>query len=153
MRYRRLTIALMLLTALFMMSCRSSKQTLQQRQTERVADTVRETVFVFDTVRETVTVYDTIREKTTIRLNADGDTMSRTTEREHVSDRTRERAQATQQMATSQRSHDEESASDEKQTVIEQPKRWLPWYTLMIIGWGLGLLTAWGIMTLIRRKL
>lgn len=105
-----------------MMSCRSSKQTLQQRQTERVADTVRETVFVCDTVAETVAVYDTIREITTIQLNADGDTMSRTTEREHVSDRTRGRASASHQTATSQRSHEEESTSDEKQTVVEQPK-------------------------------
>lgn len=153
MRSTKFKIALMLLTALFMTSCRSSKPMLEQRQTERIADTVRETIYLCDTVAETVTVYDTIRETTTIQLNAEGDTMSRTTEREHVSDRTRERASASQQTATSQRSHDEESTSDEKQTVIEQPKRWLPWYTLMIIGWGLGLLTAWGIMALIRRKL
>lgn len=153
MRSTKFKIALMLLTALFMTSCRSSKPMLEQRQTERIADTVRETIYLCDTVAETVTVYDTIRETTTIQLNADGDTMSRTTEREHVSDRTRERASASQQTATSQRSHDEECTSDEKQTVIEQPKRWLPWYTLMIIGWGLGLLTAWGIKALIRRKL
>ena len=108
---------------------------LDQRVTERVNDTVRELVTVFDTVAEKVTVYDTIREKTTIQLNAEGDTVRKDTEREHVSDRTRERASASQQTATSQRSHEEESSSDEKQTVVEQAKAKSRWGAFW---WGFG---------------
>gem|GEM_PF-5459279 len=105
------------------MSCRSSKQTLQQRQTERVADSVERLVFVnvHDTIRETV--HDTIRETTVIQLNAEGDTTSRTTDRERVSDRTRERSSTSQKSEASKSIQEEESSKDEKQTVIEQPKQ------------------------------
>ena len=122
-----------------MMSCRSSKQTLQQRQTERVADTVERLVYVVerDTIREVV--HDTIRETTTIQLNSEGDTTNRTTERERISDRSRERANASQQTTASMSSHEKETASDQKKTVIEQPKSTpiKPFLWGMLIGIGL----------------
>ncbi|MBR1644327.1 MAG: hypothetical protein IJ684_03025 [Bacteroidales bacterium] len=122
---------------------------MEQRLTERVNDTVREQVVVFDTVGETVRVFDTLRETTTIQLGADGDTIRKETEREHVSDRTRERASASQREATSQQSHEEERTADEKQTTVEQPKRG-PVYTFFM-GMGIGVILAlFGVIILIR---
>ena len=122
---------------------------MEQRQTERVNDTVREQVVVFDTVGETVSVFDTLRETTTIQLGANGDTIRKETEREHVSDRTRERASASQRETTSQQSHEEEKTTDEKQTVVEQPKHG-PVYTFLM-GMGIGVILAlFGVIILIR---
>lgn len=131
----------MLATALFMTSCRNSRQMLSQMQTERVNDTVRELVLVTDTVREQVIVYDTLRETTTIQLNADGDTVSRTTEREHISDRTRDHAKATQQMTATESVHQEASTDNKKETVEVEPKvksRWSAFWW----GYGVGSVTS-----------
>lgn len=114
---------------------------------------MRELVTVYDTVAETVTVYDTIREKTTIQLNAEGDTVRKETEREHVSDRTRERASASQQTATSQWSHEAESSSDERQTVVEQGEG-TPWRVLgrgVVAGFLCGITGTLGLLRLIRK--
>lgn len=98
----------------------------------QVFDTVRQVVLIADTLHEQQTVYDTLRETTTIALNAQGDTVSQTTEREHISDRTRERARATQLVATSESSHQETASNEEKKTVVEQPKS-KPWKAFL---WG-----------------
>lgn len=108
---------------------------MEQRTTERTADTVERLVYVdvHDTIRETV--HDTVRETVTVQLNAQGDTTRKDTEREHVSDRTRERASTSQQTEASTSRHEEESSKDEKQTVIEQPKAKNRWGAFW---WGFG---------------
>lgn len=142
----------MLVTVLFTTSCRSSRPTVEQRQTERVFDTVRELVVQRDTVREQVTVRDTLRETTTITLNAEGDTLRRETERERISDRTRERASATQQVSTSESGHREATASEEKQTVEEKPKDWRKIFQWGVVaGWLCGVIGAIGIIRIIRQ--
>ena len=126
---------------------------MEQRTAERVCDTVRQQVTVTDTVAERVTICDTIRETTTIQLNAAGDTTRRETAREHISDRRRERAQASQQTATSQRSHEAESESREHEAVVEQPKAkpWKSYLWVALAGAVAGILGTIGLIRLIKR--
>ena len=128
---------------------------LEQRQTERVYDTVRQTVLVTDTLCEQLTVRDTLRETTTITLNAEGDTTSRTTEREHISDRTRERSTATQQLATTESSHREDrevAISEEKETAVGQPEAKWGWAFQWGVVAGLlcGIINTLGTLRLIK---
>ena len=140
----------MLSTALCMMSCRSSKPTLEQRQTVQVFDTVRQVVLIVDTLHEQQTVYDTLRETTTIALNAQGDTVSRTTEREHISDRTRERARATQQVATTESNHQVTASREEKEAVVEQPKA-IRWKNILV-GFLCGIVIGWVAIEITRKS-
>ncbi len=116
MRYRRLTIALTLLTALCMMSCRSSRtMTKEQIRTEVLHDTLVDvrTVVVHDTVRETQTV--------TVVLNADSTERSRTTEKTH--EHLRSTVATAEEKSVLESTVQSEEHTEDKQTVIEQPKR------------------------------
>lgn len=113
----------MLATALFMMSCRSSKPTVEQTKTERGSDTVYKTEYVFVHDTTTKTVYDTVRETTTVFIGPEGDTTRKDTEREHITDRSRDQRNEIVREATHQESHEKETTSDKKETVVEQPKR------------------------------
>ena len=106
----------MLLTALCMMSCRSSRtMTKEQTRTEVLHDTLVDvrTVVVHDTVRETQTV--------TVVLNADSTERSRTTEktREHL----RSSVATAEEKSVLESSVQSEERTEDKQTVVEQPKR------------------------------
>ena len=85
MRYRRLTTALIVMLALFTVSCRSSRTVTQQTHNKTVHDTVIETV--------TLTVHDTVRETTTITIqtNNDGDTICLSTNRDREKITSRDR--------------------------------------------------------------
>lgn len=124
---------------------------MEQRQTVQVFDTVRQVVLIVDTLHEQQTVYDTLRETTTIALNAQGDTVSQTTEREHISDRTRERTRATQQVATTESSHQETTSNEEKKTVVEQQKS-KPWESFLwgVVA-GIGVIGAIVLIRLIKK--
>ena len=116
MQYRRFTIVLTLLTALCMMSCRSSRtMTKEQIRTEVVHDTLVDvrTVVVHDTVRETQTV--------TVVLNADSTERSRATEktREHL----RSSVATAEEKSVLESAVQSEERTEDKETVVEQPKR------------------------------
>lgn len=115
MRLARLTIALTLLIALFMTSCRSSRQmTTEQTRTEVVHDTLVDvrTIMVHDTVRETQTV--------TVVLNADSTERSRTTEK--TSEHLRSTVASAEEKSVLESTVQSEERTEDKQTVIEQPK-------------------------------
>ena len=115
MQLARLTIVLTLLTALFMTSCRSSRQmTTEQTRTEVVHDTLVDVriVVVHDTVRETQTV--------TVVLNADSTERSRTTEK--TSEHLRSTVASAEEKSVLESTVQSEERTEDKQTVIEQPK-------------------------------
>ena len=131
MRYRRLTIALTLLTALYMTSCRSSREMArEQTRTEVQHDTLEDvrTVVVHDTVRETQTV--------TVVLNADSTERSRTTEktREHL----RSSVATAEEKSVLESSVQSEERTEDKETVVEQSKdgpiKPFLWGSAMCIG-------------------
>lgn len=110
---------------------------------------MRETVAERDTVRETVFVFDTLRETTTVRVNAEGDTVSCTREREHTSDRVRGHERAIQKTEASEARHSEEKASTEKQTTVDRTDGWR--WNPFLWGAGAGLLLATIIFVALRK--
>ena len=121
MRYRKLTIALMLLTALCTMSCRSSRMVSEQRTTERQTNRTGDTLTVYIHTTDTLIVRDTVRETIIVQLNADGDTTRKDTQREHVTDRTSQQRNDSVRESTHQERHEKESTEDKKETVVERP--------------------------------
>jgi len=128
-----------------MTSCRSSKSTAESRTAERTADAAERvvTVYVHDTVYNTV--HDTVRETNTVLLTPDGDTARHTREREHITDRSRQKTTESLRTTESHESHDREASSDEKkeETVAAQPARKAPVKTFLIgLATGAALIVA-----------
>lgn len=105
-----------------MMSCRSSRQMTEQKTTERQTDSTGDTLVVYIHTTDTLMVHDTVRETTIVQLNADGDTTRKDTKSEHITDRTRQQKAENVREVSHQESHEKEATSDQKKTVIEQPK-------------------------------
>ena len=131
MRLGRYKIALMLGTALCMMSCRSSRtMTKEQTRTEVLHDTLVDvrTVVVHDTVRETQTV--------TVVLNADSTERSRTTEKTH--EHLRSSVATAEEKSVLESSVQSEERTEDKETVVEQSKdgpiKPFLWGSAMCIG-------------------
>ena len=103
MQYRRLTTVLIVMLALFTVSCRSSKTVTQQTHNETVHDTLREVV--------TLTLHDTIRETTTITIqtNATGDTTKLTTTRDREKIKNTDRTATTINRQTTQTETEKET--------------------------------------------
>lgn len=109
-----------------MMSCRSSRPTVEQTKTERVSDTVYKTEYVFVHDTTTKTVHDTVRETTTVFIGPEGDTTRKDTEREHITDRSRDQRNEIVREATHQESHEKEATDDKKETVVEKAPKTCP---------------------------
>lgn len=125
----------------------------EQRTTERQIDTKGDTLVVYIHHTDTLTVHDTVRETTVVQLNADGDTTRKETEREHITDRTRQQRNESVREAAHQESHEKESTNNKKETVVEQPKKCWPikpflWGTLA----GIVLTTAAIIFVRLRKR-
>ena len=121
-----------------MMSCRSSRPTAELRRAERQTDTVWRTEYVQVHDTTTNTVHDTVRETTTVYIDADGDTTRKDTEREHITDRSRERRNERVGERAQGESHEKETAENKKEIVVEQPKdgpiKPFLWGSAMCIG-------------------
>ena len=121
----------------------------EQRTTERQTDSTGDTLVVYINITDTLVIHDTVRETTTVQLNAEGDTTRKDTEREHITDRTRQRQSESVREATHQENHESESTNDNKEIKVEQPKS-TPWKPFL---WGLGTgITATTIIFVSARK-
>lgn len=142
MRYRKLMIALTLLTALFTTSCRSSRQMTTELIRKEV---VHDTVFRY----RTLSVQDTIlvRESITVVLSSDSTEKSRTTiiYREH----TRNSAAAEQETRVLESERLSEDHTTDIQTGRQLKRRG---WKAFLWGFGLGILVITIVIIFVRLR-